>query len=317
MSYQLTSAKVSFLEISASHAGQRVDNFLMARLKGVPKSRIYRIIRKGEVRVNKKRVKAEYKLRQGDTLRIPPVTIQARGVLPPPSESLCKVLEDAVIYEDEALLVINKPAGLSVHAGTGVKQGLIEALRYLRKDCELLELVHRIDKSTSGCILIAKRRHALNKLTRAFRDKQVTKVYHLLVHGTWPANLRRVEAALEKKPAHGGERKVIIHEEGMSARTDFSILETFPACTLLEARPLTGRTHQIRVHCCHSGHPIVGDQKYSSKTADQLFHQAGIKRMCLHAAELQIEHPDSGETLHLIAPGQRYFGVTAKTLGQL
>lgn len=252
-------SKVTFAQIDDDQAGQRLDNFLMARLKGVPKSKVYNIIRKGEVRVNKGRSKPDYKIALGDEIRIPPVRIAEKEALAKPSNVMTKLLDQAVIFENEGLLVINKPAGLAVHGGSGVSLGLIETLRQMRPDARYLELVHRLDRDTSGCIMIAKKRSMLRHLQAALREKNtsgITKVYHALVIGQWPKTCRRVDAPLLKIEVADDERVVRVHADGKPSLTEFKLLQSYTNCSLVEARPITGRTHQIRVHAQHMGHSL-------------------------------------------------------------
>ena len=282
---------VRLIAIDAASHGQRVDNFLLRELKGVPKSRVYNLLRRGEVRVNKGRVKAEYRLQSGDLVRIPPVRVAAAEPLAAaPSPALAARLEAAVLYEDDGLLVVNKPAGLAVHGGSGVSFGLIEALRQLRPQARFLELVHRLDRDTSGCILIAKKRSALVALHAALRegsaDAGIDKRYLALVAGQWPRQRRQVEAPLEKNTLRSGERVVRVSAEGKPALTEFELLERFEGATLVQARPITGRTHQIRVHARYAGHPLAGDEKYGDRAADARFRELGLKRLFLHAHSL-------------------------------
>lgn len=288
---------VQVLEVAEHQQDQRLDNFLVARLKGVPKTLIYRIIRKGEVRVNGKRAKPEQKLETGDQVRVPPLRMSVASAPQMPGAGLQALLRVAVLFEDEHVLVLNKPAGLSVHAGTGVKQGLIEALRAMYPELPGLELVHRLDKGTSGCLLLAKTGKARRALMNDFRDKAVHKIYHAIVAGTWPVQTRTVDACLQRQAERGGERRVEVDADGKEARTDFRILKKFAGATLVEAKPLTGRTHQIRVHAALAGCPLLGDDKYNGKTGRKDIH-----RLCLHAAEVRFMHPDTGRTLVLKAP---------------
>jgi 23S rRNA pseudouridine955/2504/2580 synthase len=234
----------------------------------------------------------------------------------PPGEQLQALLRAAVLFEDEHLLVLNKPAGLAVHAGTGVKQGLIEALRAMYPDLPALELVHRLDKGTSGCILLAKTGKARKSLSEGFRQHQVTKIYHALVAGRWPKQIRSVDASLQRQTPRGGERRVIVADEGKEARTEFSILRQYPEATLVEARPLTGRTHQIRVHAALAGCPLLGDAKYNTAASNTLYAKLGIRRLCLHAAELRVAHPATGAPLVLTAPYDAAFTQALLTLDQ-
>lgn len=283
------------LEIDENSVGQRLDNFLMRELKGVPKTRLYRALRKGEVRVNKGRVKADYRLAAGDIVRIPPIRVPAEGEPIKVPRGRLEALSRQILYEDDGLLVINKPSGLAVHGGSGIRIGLIESLRQLRPDARYLELVHRLDRDTSGLILVAKRAAILRELHRQLRGKDMDKRYVALVAGKWPNATRRVEAPLEKNTLQSGERMVRVSKEGKAALTEFSVLERFPGATLVEARPVTGRTHQIRVHARHAGHPLLGDDKYSNESSEALTRKLGLKRLFLHARSLHFTLPESGE----------------------
>lgn len=294
---------VRIVTIDANHEGQRVDNFLITFLKGAPKSLIYRIIRKGEVRVNKKRVKAVYRLCAGDEVRVPPIRLAEKAEEIPVSASFAQVLEGAVLRETVDWIVLNKPQGLSVHAGSGVQQGLIEALRQVRPEASFLELVHRLDKDTSGCILIAKNRLALNYLQDALKKKLFSKRYHALVGGRWPARTEQVNQPLKKIGIGNSERVVKVDEaEGKPSLTRFKVLERYKGCTLMEAEPVTGRTHQIRVHAQWAGHPLVGDVKYGDESVDVYFRQLGFKRLFLHAASLGFPDPATGDKIVVKAP---------------
>lgn len=307
---------VTFQEVDAANAGQRLDNYLLTRLKGVPKSRIYRIIRKGEVRVNSKREKPDYKLVAGDLVRIPPVRMAAERDMPVPSSSLQALLEQAVLYRDEGLMVLNKPAGLPVHGGTGVRLGLIEALRSLYPDQKGLELVHRLDKGTSGCLLVALTPVVLKSLSARFKSGEISKTYHAIVQGDWPRELREIDAPLLKQEARGGERFVAVSDAGKAALTRFALLESFPEASLVAAMPVTGRTHQIRVHARMAGHPILGDEKYAEAADRKHFAALGIRRLCLHAAELALDHPVTGVPLHFSAPYDTGFETALRILRQ-
>lgn len=294
---------VHFIAISADEAGQRIDNFLRTQLKGVPKSMIYRILRKGEVRVNKKRIKPEYKLEAGDEVRIPPVRVAEReddNVSP----KLAKVaaLEHAIIYEDEHILVMNKPSGTAVHGGSGLSFGVIEGLRALRPDARFLELVHRLDRDTSGVLLVAKKRSALRSLHEQLREKGMQKDYLALVRGQWPSHVKAVRAPLLKNILQSGERIVKVNSEGKPSETLFKVEERFAMATLVKASPVTGRTHQIRVHTLHAGHPIAFDDRYGEAEFDQQLSATGLKRLFLHAAALRFTHPNSGEVMRVEAP---------------
>jgi 23S rRNA pseudouridine955/2504/2580 synthase len=298
-----TFLKVQFITVDPELEGQRIDNFLRTLLKGVPKSLIYRILRKGEIRVNKKRVKPEYKLLANDELRIPPIRVSEPSELP--STKLDKVasLEQHILFEDEWLIVLNKPSGTAVHGGSGLSFGVIEALRALRPEQKSLELVHRLDRDTSGCLLIAKKRSALKSLHEQLRDKQVDKRYQALVSGIWPENRFKVKAPLIKNILKSGERMVSVNEvEGKPSETRFRILNQFKEATLVEASPITGRTHQIRVHCLHAGHPIACDDKYGDNNFDSRMQRLGLSRLFLHAHSLSFIHPNSNERVSFQAP---------------
>ena len=297
------SASVQFYLVSADLSGQRIDNFLITYLKGAPKSLIYRIIRKGEVRINKKRCKPETKLAANDLIRIPPVRLsEPKEHLPSVKLNKVQNIEQAILFEDDALMVINKPSGLAVHGGSGLSFGLIEALRALRPDAKFLELVHRLDRDTSGCILVAKKRSALRELHRMLRDKEVRKNYWCLVKGYWPDRRNKVQAKLLKNTLKSGERVVVIDDEGKDALTKFTVLQRLNGATLMEAFPVTGRTHQIRVHCQAAGHEIAGDPKYGDQFFSERMAQSGVERLFLHAHELIFKHPLSGDLLKIQAP---------------
>ena len=283
---------VQFVAIDEANLEQRVDNFLLARLKGVPKSAVYRIIRKGEVRVNKKRIKPEYKLQLGDLVRIPPVKTIDTGTGVFVGDDLKNALEQAILYEDERLLVVNKPSGLAVHGGSGISLGVVEALRQMRPDNRFLELVHRLDRDTSGCLMLAKKRSELRRLHEALKAGQIEKTYHALVWGRWRGLSHQVEAPLAKFTLASGERIVRVSTDGKPSLTKIRQLELYPQATLVEAQPVTGRTHQIRVHCQYAGHPIAGDQKYMPKPQLEVFAELGLQRLFLHAARLAIPMAD-------------------------
>ena len=303
MTEKIINAAVKTLEISEDEAGQRIDNYLLAKLKGVPKSLIYRIVRKGEVRVNKGRIKPEYKLQCGDVVRIPPVRVSEK-TQSPVSSKLNKVarLEQQIIFEDDCLLVINKPSGIAVHGGSGLSFGVIEGLRALRPEARFLELVHRLDRDTSGILLVAKKRSALRHLHEQLRVKTVQKDYLALVRGQWQSHVKVVQAPLLKNELASGERIVKVSQEGKPSETRFSIEERYPTATLVKASPVTGRTHQIRVHTLHAGHPSALDDKYGDKEFDAQMRALGLNRLFLHAASIRFEHPKTGETLRLNAP---------------
>jgi 23S rRNA pseudouridine955/2504/2580 synthase len=295
-------AQVTYYEVGEAESGQRIDNFLIKKLKGVPKSRIYRILRKGEVRVNKGRIKALYKLSEGDIVRIPPVRTSHKVSASTVSSGLEAMLRQSFLYEDDRLLVVNKPSGLAVHGGSGINLGLIEAIRLIRPEARFLELVHRLDRDTSGCIMIAKKRSMLRYLHQLLRDGGIDKRYLALAPGRWPNRRKIVSAALEKNTLKSGERMVKVSEAGKPSVTHFDIVERFDQATLLEAKPITGRTHQIRVHALHVGHPLLGDEKYGNTDANNAFRAQGLKRLFLHAASLTVPMPDDQEELKIAAP---------------
>lgn len=303
---------VTTREINEDVAGGRIDNFLIGILKGVPKSMVYRIIRKGEVRVNKKRIKPEYKLQCGDIVRIPPVRVSQAPVIAP-SAKLTNVqkLADSILFENEGVIVINKPARMSVHGGSGVDYGVIEALRSLRPEARYLELAHRLDRETSGCLIIAKKRSALRKLHEQFREKTMHKQYLALVCGKFPNKIKLVNAPLVKNVLSSGERFVKVDpNNGKPSITDFNIRQVITATnnqedvvTLIECAPRTGRTHQIRVHLQYKGYPILGDDKYGIRENDEYYSQIyGLERMFLHAEKITFVDPIEGKEMTVIAP---------------
>lgn len=298
---------VRHLTVSPEHAGQRLDNFLLRELKGLPKSRVYRLVRKGEVRVNLGRVAAGYRLRSGDTVRIPPVRLGPVDDTPPPAG-----LETGpVLFEDAHLLVLDKPAGLSVHKGTGVRAGVIEVLRSQRSELPFLELVHRLDRDTSGCLMLAKSRAALTGLHAALRretgEPPVVKRYLALVRGR-PGEARiRVRASLRRNLVLGGERMVAVAEDGEAAESVFRTVRPGRLCSLVEIELLTGRTHQARVHAAHIGHPIAGDRKYGDREFNKVMRGAGLRRLALHAHSLEFIHPVTGEPRRVEAPPPAVF----------
>jgi 23S rRNA pseudouridine955/2504/2580 synthase len=294
--------QVVYVEITEDLSSQRLDNFLITRLKGVPKSHIYRIVRKGEVRVNKRRVDVKYRLVAGDIVRIPPVRVAERSEELYVPQGLQAALQQSILFEDEGFLIVNKPAGFAVHGGSGVSSGIIEGLRLIRPEAHFLELVHRLDKDTSGCLLIAKKRSALRKLQELFRNSQIHKTYQALLSGQWARKKGVVTAPLLKNISKGGERMVVISQSGKAAETLFKRLKLFRNATLVEASPKTGRTHQIRVHAASLGHPIVGDERYGLDEVNKVFKIKGYKRMFLHAETLKFQHPVTGVLMSISAP---------------
>jgi 23S rRNA pseudouridine955/2504/2580 synthase len=291
-------SNVASVEVDSASEGQRVDNFLMRVCKGVPRSHIYRVLRTGEVRVNSRRVDATYRLRPGDRVRIPPLRTAARAVRrAPPTSSL-----PPVVLEDDSLLVIDKPAGLAVHGGSGVSFGVIEQFRAARPLLKFLELAHRLDRDTSGLLVLAKKRSALTALHAALREGRVRKRYLALVVGRWKDGERRVSLPLKKYVTRSGERRVSVHREGRESQTVFRKERSLGDLTLLSADLLTGRTHQIRVQLAHLGFPVAGDDKYGDFARNRDLAKLGLGRLFLHAAELEFEHPATGKPVELRAP---------------
>jgi len=296
-------AKVSYVEAAAGDAGQRIDNFLMRLFRQVPKSHVYRLLRKGEVRVNGKRAKPEFRLTEGDRVRLPPIRVEPAPAVLPPSRSLQAVIQQAVIYEDVDFLVINKPAGVAVHGGSGLSHGVIEALRAARPELVELELVHRLDRETSGCLLIAKRRAALRALHAMFREREMDKRYLALVCGRWTLGTKKLDMPLLTNQKQGGERMVRVHPEGQTAESTFKVLERYGKhATLMEVDLGTGRTHQIRVHAAYAGHAVAGDEKYGDKASNEALKAFGLRRMFLHAHSLTFARPGTGVEFSVSAP---------------
>ncbi|MFN3713376.1 MAG: RluA family pseudouridine synthase [Alcanivoracaceae bacterium] len=294
------STKVTFVSIAEDRAGQRLDNFLIGHLKGVPKSRIYRIIRDGQVRVNKKRASQTTRLEAGDEVRIPPIRVAEATVAPAVGAGLAERLARGLVYEDDWLLVYNKPAGLAVHGGSGVSLGLIETLRALRPGEDQLELVHRLDRDTSGLIMVARKRSFLRRLQKLMQAGGIEKRYWLLCQG-FKGQSRTIEAPLLKLTQGNNERIVRVSREGKASLTEFRLIERLADTQLLEATLGTGRTHQIRVHAQHGGFPLLGDSKYGSASVSDRLRQLGVQRLCLHARSLVLRHPETGQMLTLEA----------------
>ena len=288
---------VRWIEVTEDEAGQRIDNYLLTRLKGVPKSLVYRIVRSGEVRINSKRVEVSRRVAAGDRIRVPPVrTAEREEEVPAPHFKL------PILFEDEALIAIDKPSGLAVHGGSGVAHGVIESLRSMRPQARFLELVHRLDRETSGVLLVAKKRSSLTALHETLRARAIDKRYLVGVAGRFRNEQQRVRAALEKRTTAGGEKRVSVSDSGQEAETVFRRLARGPQFSLLDAELLTGRTHQIRVHLAHLGHPVLGDDKYGDFELNKRLRREGLKRMFLHAHSLAFAHPLTGEPLRLEAP---------------
>ena len=297
----LSKDSATWHEVEAESAGQRVDNYLTKWLKGVPKSHIYRILRSGEVRVNSRRVGPEYRVAAGDRLRLPPIRVAVRPAAGRRQSPGARLKAD-VLHEDEALLVINKPAGVAVHGGSGISRGVIEQLRLERPAERFLELVHRLDRETSGVLMLAKRRSALTALHRQLREGEVRKFYLALVRGRWRDAKRSVKLPLDKRVLATGERRVNVSRDGQPAHTVFRLNRAWNGYSLLEAELKTGRTHQIRVHLSHLGFPIAGDDKYGDFALNRRLAREGLKRMFLHAFRTVISHPQSGAALAFEAP---------------
>ena len=288
MSHDLLS-KARLHAVTAAEAGQRLDNYLLRQIPGVPKTRLYRAIRKGEVRVNKGRAKPEYRVQEADQIRIPPLSMEHASAPATPSRFWQSQIQDAIVMNSADLLAINKPSGLAVHGGSGIALGLIESLRSMFPEERYLELVHRLDRDTSGLVLIAKNARTLRDLHAQLREDKVDKRYWALVEGRWPAYQRKVSAPLAKRHTPSGERIVRVDAEGKTALTEFRVLERFQGATLIEAKPISGRTHQIRVHCQHGGHTILGDSKYENDRSRTLGEALGLKRLFLHAKAISFQ----------------------------
>jgi len=288
---------VQFIDIRADQAGQRIDNFLITLEKGVPKSRIYRALRKGEVRVNKGRIKQTYRLQAGDQVRVPQLRVSEKVVITELSESLTDALENAILMEDDDILVINKPAGLAVHAGSQIQLGVIEAMRIIRPENRFVELVHRLDRDTSGCLVLAKSRAALLNLQQQMKASETDKRYLTLTKGKWAAQENIVDLALQKNSLSSGERMVVPDINGKKSKTLFEVKQEFSGCQLVAAKLYTGRTHQIRVHSASQSHPVAGDEKYGDREFNKRLRQYGLKRMFLHAWQLSLKHPLTDEPL--------------------
>lgn len=294
---------VRYVDASEGDVGQRLDNFLMRVFRAVPKSHVYRVLRKGEVRVNGKRAKPETRIAAGDRIRIPPIRVDTEPRESKPSNSLQSFISTAVIHEDRDLLIINKPSGVAVHGGSGLAFGVIEALRAARPELIELELVHRLDRDTSGVLVLAKRRAALREMHAALREREMTKRYLALVCGRWGLGKKTLELPLLTNQKQGGERMVRVHPEGQSAHSVFVPKQHFGRlATLMDIEIGTGRTHQIRVHAAYAGHPVAGDEKYGDKACNDSLRPFGLKRMFLHAQSLQFVRPGTTEQFTITAP---------------
>jgi len=292
----LSKARARTLEVGEEAAAQRIDNFLLRHLKGVPKSHVYRVLRSGEVRVNSGRVKPEYRLQAGDRVRVPPIRVSQE------QKVKAKPAEFPVVYEDAAVLVLDKPAGVAVHGGSGVSFGVIESLRASRPQAKFLELAHRLDRDTSGLLVVAKKRAALVELHRMLREGEVAKEYLTVTRGQWEGAGRELRESLHKYVDAKGERRVAVHEGGKDAVTRVRVLKTSAAFSLLQVSLVTGRTHQIRVHLAHAGHPVLGDAKYGDFELNRRLEKSGVRRLFLHAGRLAFAHPLTREKIELKAP---------------
>jgi 23S rRNA pseudouridine955/2504/2580 synthase len=291
----LNKPRATLVEVGEESAAQRIDNFLLRRLRGVPKSHVYRVLRSGEVRVNSGRVGPDYRLRVGDRVRVPPVRVSATVKTARPAEF-------PVVLEDASLLVVDKPPGVAVHGGSGISYGVIESLRASRPQAKLLELAHRLDRDTSGLLMVAKKRSALVELHRMLREGEVEKIYTTVVKGAPAEQEFELAEPLHKYVTPGGERRVSVREGGMEARTRVRVRKRGTEFSVLEVRLLTGRTHQIRVHLAHAGHPVLGDDKYGDFALNRELAKRGVKRLFLHAGRLALDHPVTRERLRLQAP---------------
>ena len=285
------------LEVGEESVGQRIDNFLIRNLKGVPKSHVYRILRSGEVRVNSGRIKPDYRLVDGDKVRVPPIRVATPEARPP-----ARSLALPVVFEDDALIVIDKPSGVAVHGGSGISFGVIESLRAERPRAKFLELAHRLDRDTSGLLMVGKKRTALVELHRMLRDGEVRKDYVAIVKGRGKGGGRKIDLPLHKYVTAEGERRVSVRDDGQQAISLFKPLAAGDTASMLDIRLMTGRTHQIRVHAAHVGHPILGDDKYGDFDLNRALVKQGVKRLFLHARQLSLSHPLSGEPLAFVSP---------------
>lgn len=297
-----TPAKARLVSIDSRHERQRIDNYLLGMLKGVPRSHIYRLLRTGQVRVNKGRIKPVYRLKAGDVVRIPPLRLDEREAVGKPGGHLVQRLEASLLYEDEDLIILDKPSGMAVHCGSGIPHGVIEILRHCRPELDDIELVHRLDRETSGCLMISKRREILLILQQHLKEDHIRKRYLTLLQGRWRGGERIVNAPLCKNQRQSGERVVRVSPQGKVAETVFRPREIFAAASLMDVDLRTGRMHQIRVHAAHMGHHVAGDQKYGDATFNARMKSLGLKRLFLHAASLEFFHPGRREKMRVAAP---------------
>jgi 23S rRNA pseudouridine955/2504/2580 synthase len=292
----LSKSAATWLQVGEESESQRIDNFLLRRLKGVPKSHVYRVLRSGEVRVNSGRIKPDYRLKVGDRIRVPPIRVSER------KDPKARPAEFPVVFEDASFLVVDKPSGVAVHGGSGVSFGVIESLRAARPQAKMLELAHRLDRDTSGLLIVAKKRSALLELHRMLREGEIEKVYIAVVKGRWQGGAREIRESLHKHVNAKGERRVSVKEGGMQAVTKVTPLERTKDFSLLKLHLMTGRTHQIRVHLAHAGHPVLGDDKYGDFGLNHALQKQGVKRLFLHACRLAFRHPSEGNRIRLEAP---------------
>lgn len=298
---QSNQESVQYLTVTEAESGQRIDNFLSSKLKGVPKSHLYKIVRSGEVRLNKGRVKASSRISEGDVIRIPPIRRRAESETNVPAGAL-KDLRKSVLFEDDALIIINKASGLAVHGGSGVSLGLIEIARQVWPKESKLELIHRLDRETSGCLMLARNRAALLNMQKQLQKHQITKEYTAFTLGKWPSHMRTVDAPLKRNELKSGERVVKVSEDGKSAETQFRVIKHCEGGSLLRVGLVSGRTHQIRVHTQLVGHPLAGDDKYGNSATNKELRKFGLKRLFLHSSYLKFRHPISNEWIEIEAP---------------
>lgn len=297
-----TRSSVQLIEINEDQDGQRLDNFLMRVLGSVPKSMIYRIIRKGEVRVNKGRIKPRHRLKTGDFVRVPPVRLEMESSSKNLPDALLAEIRQSVLFENDDCLIIDKPSGLAVHGGSGLRFGLLDVIRAIRPENNYMELVHRLDRETSGCLMLAKNRQTLIFMHEQFKQKQITKKYLAGVEGNWQAGKKTVSAPLIKNAMQGGERMVEVNPQGKEAISHFRLIQHYNRLSLVEVDLQTGRTHQIRVHAAHEGHPVAGDRKYGDKIYNGWAREQGLKRLFLHAYWLEFYLPGQSERTQINSP---------------
>lgn len=301
MTKNIEQKQVSFITVDEAHADRRLDNFLIGHFSSLPKTRIYKMIRKGEVRVNKGRIKQNYRLQAGDTVRLPPVYFSSEQETTTPSAGLATLIQSSILYEDEKLIAINKPVNVAVHSGSGVTHGVIEVLRAQRGETQFLELVHRLDRATSGCLLIAKDHQTLRAMHEILKSGQVEKNYLALLKGRLADTLQTVDVPLLKTGTTSDERKITVDNSGKQAITHFHLLERYHSASLCRVELITGRTHQIRVHAAHIRHPLAGDEKYGDWEFNRAMKKAGLKRLFLHAQTLSFDIPGTGKPITLTA----------------